>query len=166
VNELYRPSYRRLSAKLVSSLCGQRVLHGQRDGSLRPYSRISRPEPLLLLPSSSSVVLTRLSGPRSRPITQKNMIAPAPLSPVKILRVPRVAGHFWPIEWLLSHEGLDYSELSCNLAFWILDVMLRIMAGKGLRWDPNPPKQRQYPFLNNYLPGTPYIYPRLIINMT
>jgi hypothetical protein len=30
------------------------------------YSRLSRPEPLLFLPSSSSVVLTRLSGPRSR----------------------------------------------------------------------------------------------------
>jgi hypothetical protein len=33
---------------------------------LRLYSRISRQEPLLFLPSSSSVVLTRLSGPRCR----------------------------------------------------------------------------------------------------
>jgi hypothetical protein len=41
--------------------------NGQRDGSLLPYSRLSRPKLLLLLPSSSSVVLTRLSGPRSRP---------------------------------------------------------------------------------------------------
>jgi hypothetical protein len=41
----------------------------QRDESLRPYSRFSRPDPLLLLPSSSSVALTRLSGPRSRPTT-------------------------------------------------------------------------------------------------
>jgi hypothetical protein len=40
------------------------VSRGQRDGSLPSYSRISRPEPLFLLPSSSSVVLTRLSGPR------------------------------------------------------------------------------------------------------
>jgi hypothetical protein len=47
--------------------CGWRVPRGQRDASLRPYSRISRPEPLLFLPSSSSVELTRLSGPRSRP---------------------------------------------------------------------------------------------------
>jgi hypothetical protein len=30
---------------------------GQRDGYVRPYSRLSRPEPLLFLPSSSSVVL-------------------------------------------------------------------------------------------------------------
>jgi hypothetical protein len=37
-----------------------------------PSGRIidfSRPEPLLFLPSSSSVVLTRLSGPLSRPTT-------------------------------------------------------------------------------------------------
>jgi hypothetical protein len=37
---------------------------GQRDGSLRLFSPLSRQEPLLFLPSSSSVVLTRLSGPR------------------------------------------------------------------------------------------------------
>jgi hypothetical protein len=50
---------------------GWRVPRGQRDGSLRRYSRLSRPEPLLFLSSSSSVVITRLSGPRSRPTSQK-----------------------------------------------------------------------------------------------
>jgi hypothetical protein len=45
----------------------------QRDGSLRSYSRRSRPEPLLFLLSSSSVVLTRLSGPRSRPTTSQKI---------------------------------------------------------------------------------------------
>jgi hypothetical protein len=55
-SELYRPSYSRLSAKLVP--------RGYRDGSLWTYSRISRQEPLLFLSSSPSVVLTRLSGPR------------------------------------------------------------------------------------------------------
>jgi hypothetical protein len=64
-NELYRPSDRRLSAKLVSTFYGKRMPRGQRDESLRPYSRLSRLEPLLFLPSSSSIVLTRLSGPRS-----------------------------------------------------------------------------------------------------
>jgi hypothetical protein len=39
------------------------VPHGQREESLRPYSRLSRPEPILFLSSSSSIVLTRLSGP-------------------------------------------------------------------------------------------------------
>jgi hypothetical protein len=48
-------------------------VNGQRDGSPRPYSRISRPEPLLSLSSSSSVVLTRLSGPRSRPTTSQKI---------------------------------------------------------------------------------------------
>jgi hypothetical protein len=41
-----------------------------------PYGRIlgfSRPEPLLFLPSSSSIVLTRLSGPRPRPITSQKI---------------------------------------------------------------------------------------------
>jgi hypothetical protein len=37
-SELYRPSDRRLSAKLVPTFCGYRVPSGQRDESLRPYS--------------------------------------------------------------------------------------------------------------------------------
>jgi hypothetical protein len=45
------------------------VLRGRRDGSLRPYSQFSRSEPLLFLPSTSSVVLRRLSGQRSRHTT-------------------------------------------------------------------------------------------------
>jgi hypothetical protein len=36
------------------------VPRGQRDESLRPYSQISRPEPLLFLPSSSSVALNEV----------------------------------------------------------------------------------------------------------
>jgi hypothetical protein len=68
-SELYRPSDHRLSAKLVPTFCGWSVPRGQRDESLRPYSRISRPKPLLLLQNSSSVALTRLGGLRSRPIT-------------------------------------------------------------------------------------------------
>jgi hypothetical protein len=39
---------------------------------MNPYGRILgffRPEPLLFLPSSSSVVLRKLSGPRSRTST-------------------------------------------------------------------------------------------------
>jgi hypothetical protein len=38
------------------NFCGWRVPRGHRDRSLRPYSRISRPEPLLFLASSSSIV--------------------------------------------------------------------------------------------------------------
>jgi hypothetical protein len=55
--------------EVIANFWGKRVPHGQRDGSLGPYSRFSRQEQLLSLPSSSAVVglLTRPSGPRSRP---------------------------------------------------------------------------------------------------
>jgi hypothetical protein len=44
-SELYRPNNRRLSAKLVPIFAdsGCHVV-SQRDESLRPYSRVSRPE--------------------------------------------------------------------------------------------------------------------------
>jgi hypothetical protein len=45
------------------------VPRGQRDGSLRPYSRVFQTGAATFLSSSSSVVLTRLSAPRSRPTT-------------------------------------------------------------------------------------------------
>jgi hypothetical protein len=44
------------------------VSRGQSDGSLRPHSRLSRPEPRLFLPSRSSIVLMRLSGPLPDPL--------------------------------------------------------------------------------------------------
>jgi hypothetical protein len=67
-SELYRPRDSRLSAKLVPTFCGCKVPRGQRDGSLRPYSRFSRPGPLLFLSSSSSIVLTRLMDPVPDPL--------------------------------------------------------------------------------------------------
>jgi hypothetical protein len=59
----------RLSAKLVDRV----VSRGQCQGSPRPYSRLSRPEPLLYLPSSSSIVLMRLSGHRLRATTSQKI---------------------------------------------------------------------------------------------
>jgi hypothetical protein len=44
---------------------------GQLGGPLLPYSRISRPDPLLFLSSCSSVVITRLSGPRNLGLNQR-----------------------------------------------------------------------------------------------
>jgi hypothetical protein len=53
------------------------VPRGQSNGSLRPYSRLSRMDPLLFLPSSYSIVLTGLNELRSRPNTsEKNLVAP------------------------------------------------------------------------------------------
>jgi hypothetical protein len=68
VHELYRPSDRRLSAKLVPTFAnkGCRVVSDTDN-----YGR--RPEPLPFLPSSSSIVLTRLSRPRIRPTTSQEI---------------------------------------------------------------------------------------------
>jgi hypothetical protein len=54
--------------EVSANFCGYRVPCGQRDGSLRPYSRISRLRQLLFLSSSFSVVFTRPSGIRSDPL--------------------------------------------------------------------------------------------------
>jgi hypothetical protein len=61
-SELYRSSDRSMSAKLVPTFADIGVSRGQDDGSPRPYFRVSRPVPLLFLPSNSSIVLTRLGG--------------------------------------------------------------------------------------------------------
>jgi hypothetical protein len=61
-----------LVCEVSANFCRYRVSRGECNRSPRLYSRFSRPEPLLFLPSSSSVVFTRLSGPCSRPtISQK-----------------------------------------------------------------------------------------------
>jgi hypothetical protein len=76
-SDLYRPNDRRLTAKLVPTFADR----GCHVVSVTdPYGRILgflNREALRFLSSSSSVVLTRLSGPRSRPTTsQKNLLAP------------------------------------------------------------------------------------------
>jgi hypothetical protein len=62
-----------LVGEVSINVCGWNVSRGQREVSLRPYSRLSRPEPLLFLSSSSSIVLKRLSGPRSRPTASQKI---------------------------------------------------------------------------------------------
>jgi hypothetical protein len=58
-----------LVGEVIANFLRKRVPRGQRNGYLRPYSLFSRQGLLLLYLSNSSVVLTRLSGPRSRPTT-------------------------------------------------------------------------------------------------
>jgi hypothetical protein len=65
-----------LVGEVSAYFCGYKVPRGQRNGSLRPYSRISRPNPLRFLPSSSLILFIRLSGPRSRPTTSQIILAP------------------------------------------------------------------------------------------
>jgi hypothetical protein len=62
-----------LVIEVSSNFFGLRMPHGQRDWSLVPYFRLSTLDPLLLLRSSSSIVLTRLSGLRSRPTTSQKI---------------------------------------------------------------------------------------------
>jgi hypothetical protein len=63
-----------LAGEFTANFCGYRLSLGQLGGYLRPYSRLYRPEPLLFLSSSSSVVLMRLSGPLSRLTTSQKML--------------------------------------------------------------------------------------------
>jgi hypothetical protein len=72
VSELYPSSNCRLSTKLVPTFADGGC-HVVSVTSLRPYYRLSRPEPLLFHSSSSSVVLTRLSGLCSRPTTSQKI---------------------------------------------------------------------------------------------
>jgi hypothetical protein len=71
-SEVYQPSDRSLLAKLVPTIADRGVASSAQRIP-RPYSRFSRPEPPLFLPSSSSIVLTRLCGPRSRPTGNRTL---------------------------------------------------------------------------------------------
>jgi hypothetical protein len=68
VSELCRPNDRRLSAELVPALA-ETACHVV--SVTDPYGRIL--DFLLFLPSRSSIVLKRLSGPRSRPTTSQKI---------------------------------------------------------------------------------------------
>jgi hypothetical protein len=64
-NELCRPTDRPpLVGEVSGNLCGRGCCVVSSTNSHGRYSRFSRPEPLLFHSSSSSVILTRLSGPR------------------------------------------------------------------------------------------------------
>jgi hypothetical protein len=62
-----------LVAEVSANFCGWKVPRCQCNGSPLLYSCLSRSEPLFFLSSSSSALLTRLSGPRSRPTTSQKI---------------------------------------------------------------------------------------------
>jgi hypothetical protein len=62
-----------LIGEVSANFCGWRVPRGQRDGSLRPYSRISRPQPPLFLSSSSSTVLRKSGSAGNRTRTSRSV---------------------------------------------------------------------------------------------
>jgi hypothetical protein len=86
----YRPNDHCMSDKLVPPL----RIEGQRDGALRPYSRLSRPELLLFLPSNPSTVLARLSGPRSRPTTSQTIFRKDLSCPTVKEEIRRYSSHY------------------------------------------------------------------------
>jgi hypothetical protein len=66
-------SDRRLSAKLMPTFADRGASRRQRDWSLQPYSRFLDWSRYFLYQNSSSVVLTRLNAPNSRPTTSQKI---------------------------------------------------------------------------------------------
>jgi hypothetical protein len=62
-----------LVGEVSASFSGQRVSRGQRNESPRPLISVFKTGAATFLSSSSSVILTRLSGPRSRPTTSQKI---------------------------------------------------------------------------------------------
>jgi hypothetical protein len=106
VSKLYRPSDRRLLAKLVPTLVGRgcRVV-----SAMDPHGRIfgSRPEPLLFLPSSSSMVLRGCVDP-----------VPDPLLLRKSGSARNLTRNHWIYNlelWPLDHRG--WGQMECTGTF-------------------------------------------------
>ena len=72
-SELYRQSGRRRSANLVPTFADRGVSRGQRNGSPRPLISVFWTGAATFYSSSSSIDLTRLSRPRSRPTTTQKI---------------------------------------------------------------------------------------------
>jgi hypothetical protein len=89
------------------------VLHGQRNGSLRPLISVSIPVPLFFLSGSFSLIPTRLRGPRSRPYTSQKF-------PVALVIEPGTSGYIAMNYDLVSFNILSHSVfitfLSCFIA--------------------------------------------------
>jgi hypothetical protein len=66
-----RTNDHRLSTKLERTFADRAFRIVSATDPPRPHSRFYRPEPLLFLTSSSTVVIARLSEPRSRPTTSQ-----------------------------------------------------------------------------------------------
>jgi hypothetical protein len=92
---------------LVGSLC--QLLRIESASATDPHGRIYgfRPEPLVFLPSSSSVILTRLSGPRSRPTTSQKIWYPRESNSDHCTCSHEL--------WLVDHRGGPHSPTWINV---------------------------------------------------
>jgi hypothetical protein len=71
--ELHRPSGRNLSDKSVAMFEGSKVSGSQRDGSPLHLISVFYSAPAILHSRSSCMILTRVSGPRSRRSTPQKI---------------------------------------------------------------------------------------------
>jgi hypothetical protein len=108
------------------------MLRGQRDGSLRMYSRFSRPEPLLFLPSSSSVVLMRLRTPFQTHYFSENLVAPGLRPRSLFVLVGSQARRSWGLFLAFSLPNpavLDFGHQfliqHLDISFWIHVIIPR-----------------------------------------
>jgi hypothetical protein len=65
-----------LVVEVIANFCGKRMSRGQRDGSLRPYSRFSRQEPLLFYQVFPPLYSRGWVDPVPDPITFFLMVVP------------------------------------------------------------------------------------------
>jgi hypothetical protein len=87
------------------------VSRGQRNIFPRPYSRFTGPVSLLFLPSSSSIVLTRLSGPSSRPTTSQKILLSPGIVPGTSGSVARNSGGVNSIQPFSRHGHLRHRDI-------------------------------------------------------
>jgi hypothetical protein len=118
-----------LVCKDSASFCRWMAPRGQHDGSPWLYSQLSRPELPLFLPNSSSVVLMRLSGPRSRPTTSQKIWQRRESN----LDLWICSHELWPLDnrggqYLEANQAKTSKEQTANLLFNLeaeSDIFLR-----------------------------------------
>jgi hypothetical protein len=111
----------------VSAICGYRVSRGQRNRSPRPYSRLSRREPLLFLSSSSSTLLRGWVVPVPDPLLLRKRGSVGNLIRDLSIRIQEL----WPLDHRGGHNYDSYTVcfpktlcnlLQCRLIFFALQV--------------------------------------------
>jgi hypothetical protein len=79
----------------------------------RSLIRLSWPEPLIFHSRKSSIILTRLSGPRSRPTTQESNPGPLDLQPGTLTTRPQrrstYQNHLQKLLFCIGHSILAFS---------------------------------------------------------
>jgi hypothetical protein len=131
-----------LVGEVTANFCGYRVPRGHCEWFIRPYSRLSRPEPLLFLSNRSSIVLMRLSGLCSRPTTSRKIWQ---------RRESNCSQELWP----LDHRGGPLTEIRTRKCLWIVELSRRVRLSTSM-----PSVSRLYIQCGNIYIWQPYGPPR------